>query len=683
MSETSLREALSDADPEVRRRAVVHASADASAEVGPLLLNALGDEDWRVRKEAVQVVHRRAVELGLIESLVQGICQGENVGLRNAALDVLEALGPSAAPALIAALPGVPEHARKFVVEALGESGGMHVVRELAKAAASEDPNEAGEAIEALARIGGPEAERVMRSRLTASDPFLRMAALDALNRVHAVIPWAELEPLLQDRLLRRVAISALGRTGRVEALEPLFLALEESTVHVVGAAAIAIARLISGSPEAAQAALPRLWRLDDRARAWLRVVLTSSADAEARRAAAELLAWAKDVEALSAIVLHLAGDAPSSQALSALRAWGREAVEPMLALIPMLQSTQERAVAIELTADLALVAEGLEHGLRERVRGTLRRSLSDPEHAVVTAAARCFAQWADESDAALLVGHALSADVSVGKACARALEALAKRAPEAVERALSATALSGPQGGALAPVVAAVGGPHALDRLQRLLSGDDPGVRRSALLGFGRLGGRRASDFVALALADEDTEVQVVAAQVLGRIRDENGLASGEPELVLALNSELSQVRQAAARALGQTGSQRAVEPLRGLLLSEDVGLAMAAVEALGQLSPGQLSGILKSAVTHRDREVVKAALRALSESHDPEGIEPIIASLTHPAWDVRKLAAELIGELGSMRAVPALKAQLAVETDDLAREALEMVLRDLGEVP
>jgi len=683
MSMERLREALGDADPEVRRRAVLHCAAEPSLDVATLLLSALGDDDWRVRKEAAHVAKTRAVDLKLIEPLVQSICQGENVGLRNAALDVLEALGPSAAPALIAALPFVPEHARKFVVEALGESGGVHVVRELSRAAASEDPNEAGEAIEALARIGGPEAERVMRSRLTASDPFLRMAALDALNRVHAVIPWGELEPLLHDRLLRRVAISALGRTGRVEALDPLFLALEESTVHVVGAAAVAIARLISQSHDAAQAALPRLGRMDDRARAWLRVVLTSSADAEARRAAAELLAWAKDVEALSALVLHLAGDAPSSQALSALRAWGREAVEPMLALIPMLQSPQERAVAIELTADLALVAESLDPGPRERVRATLRRSLSDPEHVVVTAAARCLAQWADEGDAALLVGHALSSDLSVARACARALEALAKRAPEAVEKALSSTALSGPQGGALAPVVAAVGGPHALDRLQRLLSGDDPAVRRSALLGFGRLGGRRASDFVALALADEDTEVQVIAAQVLGRIRDEDGGSPGEGELLLALNSELSQVRQAAARALGQTGSPRAVDPLRELLLSEDIGVAMAAVEALGQLKPGELSGILSGALRHADREVVKAALRGLSESHDPAGVEPIIEALRHPAWDVRKLAAELIGELSSVRGVPALRAQLAEESDDLARETIEMVLRDFGEGP
>ena len=74
----------------------------------------------------------------LIEPLVQALCQGDNVGLRNAALDVLEELGEEAAPALIAALPRSPENARKFVVEALGEAGGPLVVVELKQAALSD-----------------------------------------------------------------------------------------------------------------------------------------------------------------------------------------------------------------------------------------------------------------------------------------------------------------------------------------------------------------------------------------------------------------------------------------------------------------------------------------------------------------------------------------------------------------
>jgi HEAT repeat protein len=681
MSIDQLREALQDADAEVRRRAVMHTVNETDVRVGGLVLQALGDDDWRVRKEAVHVATLRAAELMLIEPLVQAICQGDNVGLRNAALDVLEALGQRAAPALIAALPSVPEHARKFVVEALGESGGALVVRELEKAASSDDPNVAGEAIEALARIGGPEAERVMRARLTASDPFLRMAALDALNRMNAVIPWSELEPLLNDRLLRRVAISALGRTGRVEALEPLFAALEESTVHVVGAAATAIGKLVAANPEIAQAAVPRLTRLDDRARTWLRAVLSSSSDAEARRASAELLAWSKDVEALSAIVTHLASDSPSTQTIAALRAWGREAVEPMLALLTTLQLGQERAVALELTADLALVAEHLETSVRERVHATLRRSLSDQNAALVGAAARCFVQWAEANDAILLVGHALSSDASVARSCARALEGLVRRAPDAVEKALLSVQLVGPQAAVLAPVVAALGGPSALDRLQALLSADDPDVRRAALHGLGRVGGARAAELVALALADEDDEVQTVAAHVLGRIRDADGGAPGLDHLVVALNSELWQVRMAAARALGRSGSLRAVEPLRETLRSGDTGLAMAAVEALGQLSPGELAGILADALNHSDDEVVKAALRALAECHDPAAPDVLISALRHPSWDLRQLAAELLGSLSVSKAIKPMREQLARETDDLAREALRSALAALGE--
>jgi HEAT repeat protein len=183
------------------------------------------------------------------------------------------------------------------------------------------------------------------------------------------------------------------------------------------------------------------------------------------------------------------------------------------------------------------------------------------------------------------------------------------------------------------------------------------------------------------LALADEDTEVQIMAAQVLGRIRDERGDAPGVSGLVNAVGSEFAHVRAVVARALGQTSSPRAVEPLRELLLDTDSGVAMAAVEALGQLSPGQLAQSLKDALGHHDSEVVKAALRALSKCHDPAAPDELILALIHPAWDVRQLSAELIAELRVSRAVGPLRLALTQEADDLAREALSHALSTLAE--
>ena len=87
MSDDRYSKALLDPDAEVRRRAVVRAASDQGGPaLAVLLMRALGDEDWRVRKEAAHAAVRRAEELAMMEPLVHAICQGENVGLRNAAL---------------------------------------------------------------------------------------------------------------------------------------------------------------------------------------------------------------------------------------------------------------------------------------------------------------------------------------------------------------------------------------------------------------------------------------------------------------------------------------------------------------------------------------------------------------------------------------------------------------------
>jgi HEAT repeat protein len=672
MSIEQLRVALRDRDAEIRRRAVLSADQEPSLEVAEVVLSALGDDDWRVRKEAVQVALRRANELALIDPLVEAICQGENVGLRNAALDVLQGLGDQAARALVAALPGVPEHARKFVVEALGDSRGPLIVAELSRAAQSSDTNVASEAIEALARIGGPDAQRAIRSRLSASDPFLRMAALDALNRCEVSLRWEELAPLLKDRLLRRVVVTALGRTGEVDAVLPLFAALEDESQPVTAAAAVAIARLSAHSDEVEDAVQLALAQLSERARHALRGVLSTAPDPESQRAAAELLAEARDVPSLSMMVAHLATDAPMPRLIEALRDWGTQVIEPLLELCATLPSPRERAIALELCADLAFSDDRAAQVLRPRVLGALRESLSDREQSIRMVALRCLGEWGEPQDAPHLAAQAIASDPELARTAIRALEKLGGRSAEAVEQALAQISEEGSHGVLLATVTAGIGGQVALDRLQRLMSSDHAEVRRAAVAGLGRLGGGRAKSLLVIALADEDPDVQIVAAQALGGLRDPQTGAAYVDDLLLALGSELAHVRTAVARALGHTGSALAIAPLRELLRESESGVAIAAVEALGRLGPDQLAQRLEPALLHRDAEVVKAALRVLSDWRDHSAYDALTGALGHAAWDVRQLAAELLGDLGERRAVPSLSAQLAHESDDLVRIAL-----------
>jgi HEAT repeat protein len=314
-------------------------------------------------------------------------------------------------------------------------------------------------------------------------------------------------------------------------------------------------------------------------------------------------------------------------------------------------------------------------------VRDSLRPALHDHDPVVVAAAARSLGPYVEASDADTLVQCALSADPEVARSAARALEALVDHEREAVQRALAKVQIENPQAAALASVLALLGGPESLDRLRSLMTADDPSVRRAALQALGRIGGARAAATVALALVDEDSEVQVAAAHVLGKLRDEHGGVPGANDLLLAVRSEHAQVRTAVARALGHTGLTVAIEPLSELLGDEDSGVAIAAVEALGTLSGAQLGARIQLALLHRDREVVKSALRALAGVGDPSVPHHLVAALSHDAWDVRQLAAELIGEGGIESARPALAAQLAREHDDLVRAALSEALRALAE--
>jgi HEAT repeat protein len=371
-------------------------------------------------------------------------------------------------------------------------------------------------------------------------------------------------------------------------------------------------------------------------------------------------------------MVVHLASDAPMPRLIEALRNWGTEAVAPLLELVGKLPSPRERAIALELCADLNFSDPWSAQPLRGRVLALLRENLSEREPSLRSVALRCLGEWGEAADAAQLTAQATSADAELSRTAIRALEKLALRSPESVERALARVSEEGTHGVVLATVSAGIGGHAALDRLQRLMSSDHAEVRRAAVMGLGKIGSARAKGLLMIALADEDPDVQIVAAHALGSLRDEKTGAPFVDDLLTALNSELAHVRSAVARALGQTGSMLAAAPLRELLRESESGVAIAAVEALGKLGPEQLAQRLEPALLHNDSEVVKAALRVLSDWRDPAAYDALTGALGHAAWDVRQLAAELLGELGERRAVPSLSAQLAHESDDLVRLAL-----------
>jgi len=664
-----LRAAMDSEDPEERRRATAALASAGATDRSALLIRALGDVDWRVRKEGARIAATVAEEWGLLPELVDGICQGENVGLRNSALEVLERLGPRAANALLVALPRVPEAARKFVVAALGFAGGAGVEK-LAELSRDPEPNTAQAAIEALARVGGERAEEALRGHLAAEDPVQRLAALEGLERLQAQVSLEALTPLLQDRLVRRLALRVLGYSEEPGAADALLDALEDGGAAALEAT-VALGRLLSRGGPVAREMARRAKQLGEPVRKQLRGVSQSGRD-EARRAATWVLLLARDEESLGAAAELAADDRLPPIALDVIRRWGGPAIGPLVQAAPGLPP-RARAVALQMASDLAARAEPAPDVLKA-LRVALRDTLQSGDGIAVGAAAEALGRWAEAEDAPALVAAARAFPEHVARAAGRALERLAASAPDAVEAQLGSLPLDGPLGAALLPAVAALGGQSATDLLQATLNADDPRARRAAVMALPKLGGERAVELAGFALADEDVDVQVAAVMVLGQLS--RGGELGVAQLRLALRASFEPVVAAAARALGQIGDRASLATLRELVKEGRPGVAVAAMEALRLMEDPALDDLLVEALGQDDEELVKEALRAIAQSDTPRREARIGLALEHSAWDVRQLAASLLGQLGTDDARAALSRRREREADRGVRESIDTAL-------
>ncbi|MCA9575153.1 MAG: HEAT repeat domain-containing protein [Sandaracinaceae bacterium] len=664
-------------DAEARRREVIRlgqlSPTDASGIAG--LVGALGDTDWRVRKEAAALLGQRAGPPALIERLVDAVVQGENVGLRNSALEALAKHGGTVADALLRRLPLVDVAAKKFIVEGLGNTGAVGAVPALVDAVHQPDANTAAAAVEALSRIGGREAELALRGLLRSADPFQRLAALDALTRLSSEVPYDELAPLMGDRMTQRVALELLGRTGRVEALDPLVEALEDRSLTVAGSGAVGLVRLFDASPELTRAVSARARQLTPRARESLRLLVVEGALA-VRQAAAHLAILGQDPGILE-VALGLASEgALPSEALQAFLHWGPSAIEPLLEVHGQ-TSGLVSGLSLELACDLLQHADAAgaapSEQLTRAVRASLSAALDAHDEAVRRAAVRSLTACPEEGDAARLVTMLQAAGEELATAVGVALRHLLAVHPAAVGRALQGISFDWPGAAVVCDIIADVDDAQRLEGLRAAQASASPVVRRAAVLALAKVHHDDSAECVRLSLSDDDVNVRVAAAEALGVLGRVLGADSLRGALRVALEADTPAVVAAAARALALAGDTRSVPVLREKLQSERPGVALSALEALRVLQ-APLDDALADLARHSDEEVVKQAL-SLSLRGDPETALRVAGeALRHVAWHVRAVAVNALADVPG--GVDVLRAHADAETDPHVRRALDQHL-------
>ncbi|MEZ4224427.1 MAG: HEAT repeat domain-containing protein [Polyangiaceae bacterium] len=675
----SLRESLSEQDPETRRRAASQLGEYGGSDLGDLLTRALGDTDWRVRKEAVSAAVGHDSPATVIPALVAALAPGENVGLRNAAVEALAGHGEDAVKALAVAIPSLDADGRKLAVDAVAKGGHPSALILLRSLVEDEDPNVRLAAIEALAAIGNAcagDAVRLLSQCLKSADVLARLAALDGLNRLHAIVEFDDVAALIDEPLLAPAAMQALGRTGDARAAALLGSRLAAADAPQLPGTVRAFGDLVESSDDARSAARRVLQSSSPGATQRLVALLSQAEDVSLRRAVLGVLALISDETALDAVLDALDDETLHDAAEYSVDLLG-EAADTALAARAASGSAEQRALALELLSRRHGAAQSAD--VQQAVLAGLASDDARVLRAAVAAAAAIGGRDCVPPVATLL---GTSQGASMRSAAEAALSALIERNPESV------TDLNEEAHGRAAVAIATAASPlsvHGSRELDvtfliSLLSNDAPHLRRVALDALARLRASSAVDAVSFAVSDEELEVRLAAVRALGRLTSADNQDAVLAQLLELVQTDASlEARVAAIESLGRLQEPRATKALRDLLRAEQVALAVAAVEALAARADAAKSGALVDALTHRDAEVVKAAMRGLNRPGDARAQAHLGVCLDHEAWDVRRLAADLLGRSTLDGAMGLLRTRLSVEREPLVREALTRALESL----
>ncbi|MBT8470336.1 MAG: HEAT repeat domain-containing protein [Deltaproteobacteria bacterium] len=671
MTQDGLDEAFHSADPDVRRRAVQGMSLRPRGTPLKQIVDALSDSDWRVRREAISLAAQSAERDALVDSLLARLVETDNIGLRNAAVEVLGMVAQGKAHKFANALDGAGGGAQKFVVEAMGKTRDPGMIDHLEPLVRGSDGNVAAAAVEALVCIGGSRAEGLLKERLSTPHLFLRISILEGLTRLGTRLTWSELGPAVDDAIVRRISAELLGRTGDPEALEFLLDLATDPSPQTSSAALRAIAVLASEIHGDRDDLVDRLSASNDSFRQALHEALLHG-DTPTRQGAAYLAVLCRDPSSLEAVLQAVADDVVSPETIAALRTSGSELIEPLL----MQRGSEPRvwAIALELAAELSYRhLEEVPAAIRDRIRSLIERDLTDAADAVRAAAAESLLWWGDPRDCRALVECLSSPSHQVRAAATSALEGLAKRVPEAVEEALREADLDGPGGADIAHVLSRLNSAGAEELLKRGLHSGDARTRRAAVQALAIANASDMAQLIGYAVADEDIDVQIAAVRTLGQMS--TGEADGP--LGTALESRFAPTRAEAALALGRRESNGSIPRIRALLEDKEPVVVSAALDALAWLGDSEVARAVERALSHADDEIFQAGLRAARTLpvHDAERF--VSRGLTHSAWNVRMLAIKLLLDLDTDRTRLVLRRALTNETDSMVRHAIESGLR------
>lgn len=629
-----------------------------------LVCQALGDESWRVRKEAVQLFLEMPRAGELAGEVIELLHAQENAGLRNAAVEILVRLGSQTVPFLLEELSCSDHDVRKFVLDILGDIGDESSVQSMLPALSDPDENVRAAAAENLGKLCAAEAVPMLLDAMDHADLWLRFTILEALARIGEAVPVARLLEFSDQKLLRKALIDCLGRIGGMDAVPILIRGLTDDMRNVREAAIVALDRIAASLPGAIDEVLSGL-------------AGTPAADAVAGaldcsdpaigQAAVRLLRCTGDARFAPRLLALLENELLREEAAAALIVMGRPAACSLLELWPDASSRTRSYLAYILGESRCV--DGLT---------LLRSGLNDGDSELQLISAQALGKLGEAASIGPLAETLCTARDEVREVIMQALCRLSGPHPQEVLQRLRP--LLAVDDAELRMHVIMIFGqmesPEVESCLAFAMKDESPLVRRAAVRAFESRSGENRLPTLMLALTDEDAEVRRLAAESLGMTADSQATAP----LELALQDEDIWVRATAVRSLGRLGGADVFAPICRAL-QDPVGLvAIAALETLAGLDAWRACPAMVQALWHADEEVVNAALNLLAASGQRDWLPAAVAPLlNHRHWEVRSTFVRTLASLEGPACRPLLEERLLLEGEELVRQLIQEILNEL----
>lgn len=594
-----LHKRLESSDEEERRLAVSALAGFPFQMIKDLALSALGDESWRVRKQAVDLILSVSPETELAKELISLLTVQGNAGLRNSVVEVLQTVGEGVLPHLVEHLAHEDAGVRKFIVDIMGGIGSPSILPKLTGALADADSNVAAAAAESLGSIGDAGAVPFLLQTLERDDLLVRYAILEALVKIGTPVPMGSITQLAGDPLLKKALYECLGVIGDLGSVTLLVEGLTDRARNVREAALTALEtiRQRSSTEEFLRTAGAKLKEFAGTEAVEFLVSMRESSDFKIRNASLTLLGFIGDPRALDFFIKGCRDENLQPAALEAIRRLG--AVAGGLLFQAFKHADEEdRCIIVYISGEISLP---------ER-REIATAALNDSSSMVRALAAEAIGK-SGLTDLIPLVVRLLNDDSpEVRRRATTALVRLAAVARESVYD--SATHLSESDNpDCRLQAVKLFGALRESAQLAFLSKDEDYLVRREAIAAIGELKAPEAAGRLAMALADEEADVRLAAAAALGW----SGFVDESGALILALDDSSQRVQVAAMKSLGRRKELSSFERVAALTASTSGMLKITAMQTLVQIDPVRAVAFVKQACVDTDEEVARVAMNLL----------------------------------------------------------------------